>query len=126
MNVKFNNWGGRKCLLTTILWVLSFWFFWNITLADWHKTFLPIWINSEAMYDYMWSTISDYNCSWHISPTATLSSIPINRDWTLRTTAYTTLINDCQSRLKSGSHTEYLYQFLSPYILDEDVRKTNN
>ena len=117
--------GGRKCLLTAILWVLGFWFFWNIVSADWHKTFLPIWINSEAMYDYMWSTISDYNCSWHISPTATLSSIPINRDWTLRTTAYTTLINDCKSRLKSGSHTEYLYQFLSPYILDEDVRKTN-
>ena len=31
MNVNFNKWVGKKYLLTTILWILSFWFFGNIT-----------------------------------------------------------------------------------------------
>ena len=31
MNVNFNKWVGKKYLLTTIFWILSFWFFGNIT-----------------------------------------------------------------------------------------------
>ena len=49
--------GGKKCLLTAILWVLGFWFFWNITY----------WVNYNIFHSSSSSSNSSNNrISWDI------------------------------------------------------------
>ena len=105
------------------MWVLGFWFFWNIVSAASYKWFLPVWISTSYIYDYRWDVTSSYNCAWHIPSDRDTANISINKDWTINNVVWTTLKNDCVD--KWSNYEWYHYKFWSPYIKDEDVRISN-